>query len=79
MYVRRRCSVQQVCSEHLWLSVESSLLTTHGDGSLPLMTLAVYGLPPSGLGATIAIIAHSVHYGSYRRSLEYRLDRKRVE
>ena len=78
MYVRRRCSVQQVCSEHLWLSVESSLLTTHGDGSLPLMTLAVDGLPPS-MGATIAIIAHSVHYGSYRRSLEYRLDRKRVE
>ena len=31
------------------------------------------------MGATIAIIAHSVHYGSYRRSLEYRLDRKRVE
>ena len=47
MYVRRRCSEQQVCSEHLWLSVESSLLTTHGDGSLPLMTLAVDGLPPS--------------------------------
>ena len=34
-------------SEHLWLSVENSLLTTHGDGSLPLMTLAVDGLPPS--------------------------------
>ena len=31
------------------------------------------------MGATIAIITHSVHYGSYRRSLEYRLDRKRVE
>ena len=47
VYVRRRCSEQQVCSEHLWLSVESSLLTTHSDGSLPLMTLAVDGLPPS--------------------------------
>ena len=60
------------------LSVESSLLTTHGDGSLPLDDACGGRSTALCMGATIAIIAHSVHYGSYRRSLEYRLDRKRV-
>ena len=66
-------------SEHLWLSVESSLLTRPAPRTATALSRCGGRSTALCMGATIAIIAHSVHYGSYRRSLEYRLDRKRVE